>query len=148
MKLVVLSYSHHGRSMAQTAHALGHDIVGVMDSDAAPRQQLMDDFQCPGFAEAGTCLDASKPDAALVAGKHIEMPSHVQACVDRRIPYLLDKPFADCADRLRPAAEASEKHGGVQRAYATESCEPNCQGGSTNGRRWQFGSTDPCTVAG
>ena len=111
MKLVVLSYSHHGRSMAQTAHALGHDIVGVMDSDAAPRQQLMDDFQCPGFAEAGTCLDASQPDAALVAGKHIEMPSHVQACVDRRIPYLLDKPFADCADRLRPAAEASEKHG-------------------------------------
>ncbi len=111
MKLVVLSYSHHGRSMAQTAHALGHDIVGVMDSDAAPRQQLMDDFQCPGFAEAGTCLDASQPDAALVAGKHIEMPSHVQACVDRRIPYLLDKPFADCADRLRPTAEASEKHG-------------------------------------
>jgi predicted dehydrogenase len=97
--------------MAQTAHALGHDIVGVMDSDAAPRQQLMDDFQCPGFAEAGTCLDASQPDAALIAGKHIEMPSHVQACVDRRIPYLLDKPFADCADRLRPTAEASEKHG-------------------------------------
>ena len=41
-------------------------------------------------------------DAALVAGKHIEMGDHVQACVDRRIPYLLDKPFADCADRLRP----------------------------------------------
>ena len=111
MKLVVLSYSHHGRSMARTSHALGHDIVSVMDSDAAPRQQLMDDFQCPGFADAGVCLDTSKPDAALVAGKHIEMPSHVQACVDRRIPYLLDKPFADCADRLRPAAEASEKHG-------------------------------------
>ena len=110
MKLVVLSYSHHGRSMARTAHALGHDIVGVMDSEAAPRQQLMDDFECPGFAEAGACLDVSKPDAALVAGKHIEMPSHVQACVDRRIPYLLDKPFADCADRLRPAAEASERH--------------------------------------
>ena len=39
------------------------------------------------------------------------MGDHVQACVDRRIPYLLDKPFADCADRLRSAAEASEKHG-------------------------------------
>ena len=111
MKLVVLSYSHHGRSMARTAHALGHEIVGVMDGEAVPRQQLAEDFQCPGFATAGECLDASNPDAALVAGKHIEMPDHVQACVDRRIPYLLDKPFADCADRLRPAAEASEKHG-------------------------------------
>ena len=34
MKLVVLSYSHHGRGMARTAHGLGHDIVGVMDGDA------------------------------------------------------------------------------------------------------------------
>ena len=97
--------------MARSAHGLGHKIVGVMDSESAPRQQLMDDFQCPGYETAGECLDASKPDAALVAGKHIEMPAHVQACVDRRIPYLLDKPFADCADRLRPAAEASVKHG-------------------------------------
>ena len=97
--------------MARSAHGLGHEIVGVMDGEPAPRQQLMDDFQCPGYETAGECLDASKPDAALVAGKHIEMPAHVQACVDRRIPYLLDKPFADCADRLRPAAEASVKHG-------------------------------------
>ena len=111
MKLVVLSYSHHGRSMARTAQGLGHEIAGVMDAEAAPRQQLMEDFQCPGFETAGTCLDACQPDAVLVAGKHIEMPAHVQACVDRRIPYLLDKPFADCADRLRPTAAASEKHG-------------------------------------
>ena len=88
MKLVVLSYSHHGRSMARTAHGLGHAIVGVMDSESAPRQQLMDDFQCPGFETAAKCLDTSKPDAVLVAGKHIEMGDHVQACVDRRIPYL------------------------------------------------------------
>ena len=85
MKLVVLSYSHHGRSMARTAHGLGHEIVGVMDAEAGPRQQLSDDFQCPGYETAAACLDASQPDAALVAGKHIEMPDHVQACVDRRI---------------------------------------------------------------
>ena len=27
--------------------------------------------------------------------------------MQRRVPYLLDKPFADCAERLRPAAEAT-----------------------------------------
>jgi predicted dehydrogenase len=111
MKLAVLSYSHHGRSMARTAQALGHEIAGVMDAEHSPREQLANDFQSPAFDYAGNCLDATKPDAALIAGKHTEMPSHVQACVDRRIPYLLDKPFADSADRLRPAAEASEKHG-------------------------------------
>ena len=111
MKIVVLSYSHHGRSLANTAQALGHEIIGVMDAEHSPREQLAHYFQSPAFDSASNCLDATKPDAALVAGKHTEIPSHVQACVDRRIPYLLDKPFADCADRLRPAAEASEKHG-------------------------------------
>lgn len=111
MKIAVLSYSHHGRSMAQTAQSLGHEIVGVMDSEHSPREQLAHHFQAPAFDTAGNCLDATKPDAALVAGKHTEIPSHVQACVDRRIPYLLDKPFADSAESLRPVAEASEKHG-------------------------------------
>ena len=30
MKLVVLSYSHHGRSLGRTAAGLGHDIAGIM----------------------------------------------------------------------------------------------------------------------
>ncbi|NKB72160.1 MAG: hypothetical protein GKR89_34210 [Candidatus Latescibacteria bacterium] len=111
MRLVVLSYSHHGRSIGQTARALGHQIVGVMDGEETPRRQLQEHFQCPGFATAGQCLDGTQPDAALIAGKHTEMPAHVQACVERRIPYLLDKPFADCAARLRPAAEESARHG-------------------------------------
>jgi predicted dehydrogenase len=111
MRVVVLSYSHHGRGIGRVVRGLGHEIVGVMDGEEGARQELENDFQCPGFAAAGACLDASKPDVALVAGKHTEMPSHVQACVDRRIAYLLDKPFADCAARLRPVAEASEKHG-------------------------------------
>lgn len=111
MKIAVLSYSHHGRSMAQTAKSLGHEVVGVMDAEHSPREQLANYFEAPAFDSAENCLDACKPDAALVAGKHTEMPLHVQACVDRRIPYLLDKPFADSADRLRPAAEASEKEG-------------------------------------
>ena len=110
MRIALLSYSHHGRGMARAARTLGHEIVGVMDGEKAPRQQLADDFQCPGFDTAARCLDVVKPDAVLVAGKHTEMPQHVQACVDRRLPFLLDKPFADSAARLRPAAEACIKH--------------------------------------
>lgn len=111
MRVVVLSYSHHGRGIGNVAQGLGHEIVGVMDAEEGPRRQLEEAFDCPGYQEAGACLDGTKPDAALVAGKHIEMPGHVMACVERRIPYLLDKPFADCAARLRPAAEATVEHG-------------------------------------
>ena len=125
MRLVVLSYSHHGRSIGQTVRALGHDIIGVMDGEEAPRQQLAEIFQCPGFATAGECLDAAQPDAALVAGKHIEMSDHVQACVDRRIPYLLDKPFADCADRLRPRGRSFGQIRGLQRPYSAQPRQPH-----------------------
>ncbi|MBB17522.1 hypothetical protein CMK22_19830 [Candidatus Poribacteria bacterium] len=111
MKLVVISYSHHGRSIGRIGYSLGHEIIGVMDTDEDARTQLEKEFGCPGFDTVGTCLDTVSPDAALITGKHIKIPSHIQACVDRRIPYLVDKPFADCAARLRPVAEASEKHG-------------------------------------
>ncbi len=111
MRLVALSYSHHGRGMARSAQNLGHEIVGVMDAAQGPRLQLEADFECRSFDTVEACLDVSKPDAALVSGKHIEIPSHIEACVNRRIPYLVDKPFADCAARLRPVAEASEKYG-------------------------------------
>ena len=111
MRLVVLSYSHHGRSIGRTSRDLGHEIVGAFDPEDGPRRMLVEAFDCPGFRTAGSCLDETRPDAALVTGKHIEIPNYVRACVDRRIPYLLDKPFADCADRLRPVAEISERHG-------------------------------------
>lgn len=97
--------------MARVARDLGHEISGVMDGEEAPRRQLQNEFQCPGFDSADACLESVKPDAVLVAGKHIEMPAHVQACVDRRLPFLLDKPFADCATRLRPVAAACAKKG-------------------------------------
>ena len=110
MRIAILSYSHHGRGIGGVVRDLGHEIAGVMDPEGGPRRQLAEYFDCVGYATAGACLDAVQPDAALVAGKHVEMPDHIMACVERRIPYLLDKPFADCADRLRPVAEASHKH--------------------------------------
>ncbi len=111
MRTALLSYSHHGRGMATTTHDLGHEIVAVMDAEQGPRQQLADEFQCPAFSSAGECLDASRPDAVLIAGKHTEMPDHVRACAERDLPFLLDKPFADCADRLRPVAELCTDRG-------------------------------------
>ena len=111
MRIALLSYSHHGRGMANTTRDLGHEIVGVMDAEQGPRQQLADEFHCPAFSSAAECLDASQPDAVLVAGKHTEMPQHVMACAQRDLPFLLDKPFADCAARMRPAAKVCEERG-------------------------------------
>lgn len=111
MKLAILSCSHHGRNIGNIAKTLGHEIVGAFDPEDDPRWNLRDTFNCSCFKTAEACLDKTQPDAALVSGKHIEIPTHVKACVDRRIPYLLDKPFSDCANRLRSVAEKSESYG-------------------------------------
>lgn len=111
MRFALLSYSHHGRSIAQIVRDLGHDIVGVADAEDDPREQLVRIFGCPGFDTYQECLDATRPDAAIVCGKHVDIPAHILACVEREIPYLVDKPFADCADRLRPVAERSASQG-------------------------------------
>ena len=36
MRIVLLSYSHHGRGMATTTRDLGHEIVAVMDAEQGP----------------------------------------------------------------------------------------------------------------
>ena len=111
MRAVVLSYSHHGFGMGRTAVAIGHELVGAFDPLESERSTMADTWGCPVFDSAAECLEAVKPDVALVSGRHTLAPSYLQACVDAGVPCLFDKPWADCADRLRPAVEAAEAAG-------------------------------------
>ena len=71
MRVVVLSYSHHGRGIGKVAQELGHEIVGVMDAEEGPRRQLEEAFDCPGYRASRECIDGTKPDVVLVAGKSV-----------------------------------------------------------------------------
>ena len=111
MRAVVLSYSHHGFGMGRTAVQLGHDLVGAFDPRESERTTMAETFGCPVFDTAAECLETVKPDVALVSGRHTLAPDYLQACVDAGVPCLFDKPWADCADRLRPAVDAAEAAG-------------------------------------
>ena len=111
MRAVVLSYSHHGFGMGHTAVQLGHELVGAFDPLESERTTMAQSFGCPVYDTAAECLDAVKPDVALVSGRHTLAPGYLQACVDAGVPCLFDKPWADCADRLRPAVDAAEAAG-------------------------------------
>lgn len=111
MRAVISSYSHHGANLGRAAESLGHVIVGAFDPSEEARERLGREFHCPVYSDLDVCLTAVRPDVALVAGRHVEMPGSVHCCVNRRTPYLIDKPFADGAARLRPAAEESVRQG-------------------------------------
>lgn len=111
MRIVIISYSHHGESIGRECVSLGHEIVGVADQEIKVLEELKEKFNCPAYNDVQKCLDKSKPDIAVVCGKHVLIPTYLQACIDRRISFLVDKPFADSASRLRPVAEAAIEHG-------------------------------------
>ena len=69
---------------------LGQEIAGVMDGEEGPRTHLESVFGCSGFDTVGVCLDEVEPEATLISRKHIEIPPHIQACMDRCILYLVD----------------------------------------------------------
>ena len=108
MRTVILSFSHHGNGMGRRARELGHEVVGAFDHGEAERAKMAESYGCPVFDNPIECLEATRPDVALVSGRHTLAPSYLQACLDVGVPYLFDKPWADCANRMRPAAEASE----------------------------------------
>ena len=86
MRAVVLSYSHHGFGMGRTAVQLGHELVGAFDPLESERTTMAETFGCPVFDTAAECLEAVKPDVALVSGRHTLAPSYLQACVDAGVP--------------------------------------------------------------
>ena len=53
MRLVILSYSHHGRGIGQTVRALGHDIIGVMDGEEGLAPTTCRDFPMPRLCLSG-----------------------------------------------------------------------------------------------
>ena len=58
--------------------------------------------------------NASTPAAPTPSWSPANIPrcrTTVRACAERDLPFLLDKPFADCAARLRPAAELCTERG-------------------------------------
>ena len=65
--------------MDRSARKPGHEMMGAMDPDAPARDALAKEFGRPVFEDAGACLDAVRPDVALIAGKHVAAPGYVLA---------------------------------------------------------------------
>ena len=59
------------------------------------------------FADAGTMLDAVKPDGAIVAGPNVTHRAIALACIARRIPAIVEKPVADTLADARAIVNAA-----------------------------------------
>jgi predicted dehydrogenase len=84
------------------------EVAGVADPSAAAAAYAREHgFAC--FADAETMLDAVKPDGAIVAGPNATHRAVALACIDRRIPAIVEKPVADTLADARAIVAAAAK---------------------------------------
>jgi predicted dehydrogenase len=87
-----------------------YTLAAVADPSPAAKAES-DRLGYPCFATVEEMLDRSKPDGAIVATPNQMHAAHGIACIERRIPIIVEKPVADTvADALR-LVEAGEQAG-------------------------------------
>ncbi len=109
LRIALLGYGLIGREHASLlATSAATQLAAIVDLSQEAKQAAAR-YGVPWFGEIEPMLDAVTPDGVIVA-----LPNHLHvaaglACIERRIPFLVEKPVADTAAAfaLASAAEAA-----------------------------------------
>lgn len=85
-------------------------LAAIVDPAEAAKA-LAADLGVPWFADAGACLNAVRPDGAIVATPNQLHVAHGLACIEAGVPALIEKPVADTGEGAGRLAAASEATG-------------------------------------
>ncbi len=110
-KIALLGAGLIGREHAKLLrdHA-GVELVAL--ADPAPNaESTAAEFGCRFFADYRKLLDEMKPDGAIIAMPNQLHAEAALACIERKIPCLVEKPLADTIENARLIVNASEKSG-------------------------------------
>ena len=90
------------------------EIVGVHDDrpDVAAHRVSEIGGGIPTFTDYSDMLDAVAPDFVLALGRHDTMAQTAHDLLDRRIPFIMEKPMSFNARQLRGVVEKAEATGG------------------------------------
>ncbi len=94
--------SNHARVYGELPQA---ELVAVADNDA----DRLDGSRVAGYTDYEQMLDEAHPDAVSIAVPTLSHYDAALACIERRVPVLVEKPLAATVDegtRLRDAADA------------------------------------------
>ena len=110
-KTIILGASHWHLPLCAERIVERHDVVGVSDADPSQAQRLAETWGAPVAASWAAAL-AAHPDVELayVFLPHDEMRDACLALVDRRIPFVVEKPAGLSLRELidiRAAADAA-----------------------------------------
>jgi myo-inositol 2-dehydrogenase/D-chiro-inositol 1-dehydrogenase len=100
----------HARGLAQR-----HDVAfaGAFDANAAQAEEFVSLYGGRAFAELEEMLDTVKPDAVWVCLPPFAHGKAEMALLQRRIPFLVEKPVSSSLDTARRVLDAVERTDGL-----------------------------------
>ena len=90
------------------------EIVGVFDPDASLHKKYGDRYSIAGalfFTDLGAMLDQVKPEAVATFTNTFDHPMVVEACANRKIPVMMEKPLAVSMDHAHAIHKAAASSG-------------------------------------
>jgi predicted dehydrogenase len=90
------------------------ELVGVFDPEPALHKKYGDEFHIPSrlfYADLNEMLDKVKPDAVATFTMTFSHPVVVQACANRKIAVMMEKPMAVSMEHARAIQKAAAESG-------------------------------------
>ena len=110
-RTIVLGASHWHVPLYAAAIAEVHQVVGISDEDGSLVQGLAEAWGAPVEADWRRLLDLPDVELAYVFGPHDRMAQKCLALIERRIPFVVEKPLGTSLAGTWQVRHAAEEAG-------------------------------------
>jgi predicted dehydrogenase len=110
-RTIVVGASHWHVPLYAAAIAEVHRVVGLSDDDPARVAELAELWGAPVEADWRRLLELPYVELAYVFVPHDRMANTCQALIERRIPFVVEKPLGTSLDQLQEVRRAAEMAG-------------------------------------
>jgi predicted dehydrogenase len=108
-RTIVIGASHWHVPLYAPAIAEEHSVVGFTDDVPERARQFSHLWNCPAVDDWCRLLSMPDVELAYVFGPHDRMAEICLALVERRIPFVVEKPLGTSLDQLREVRRAAEE---------------------------------------
>ncbi|MGY0390657.1 Gfo/Idh/MocA family protein [Nocardioides sp. WG-D5] len=110
-RTIVLGASHWHVPLYVAAIAEVHEVIGTSDDDLAVAERLTQMWGGVATADWRTLIERPDIELAYVFGPHDGMADTCQALIERRIPFVVEKPLGTSLEQLQAIRRAAEEAG-------------------------------------
>jgi predicted dehydrogenase len=110
-RTIVLGASHWHVPLYAAAIAEVHSVVGLSDDDPSRVGDLAQLWDCPIETDWRRLFQLPDVELAYVFGPHDRMAQMCLALIERRIPFVVEKPLGTSLDQLQQVRRAAEEAG-------------------------------------